>query len=74
MKVDGSLKIDVSYTEVKTIQEMLKKAEPMPAIRKKFHVANSYWYECPACGWQISQTDRYCSKCGQKIDEENIAL
>ena len=68
MMVEPSLTI----LEITKINALLERDEPKPAKVEKTGSGSIYY--CPSCEKMIFSTDKFCSKCGQRIDEENTAI
>lgn len=44
--------------------------EPDPLNERFSDVGGKRYAYCPACGERLEQTDRFCSRCGRKIEKE----
>lgn len=59
------------YEAQPLLQELVEKEKPMKPIWKgtDSQGATFYYSYCPKCSTQVSKyTNKYCTKCGQKID------
>ena len=68
MRIEGKITTEMTVAEAARINVLLERDEPKQAVKKD----NSLY--CPVCGGYVGKSDRFCDKCGQRLDQENIAL
>lgn len=54
--------------------EQRDKAMPAVWYAYEYGGVEKGFYKCPVCGAILSNEQAFCSKCGQRIDQENEAL
>jgi hypothetical protein len=61
--------VSLTLEEIEKIRAWCERDKAMLATK------NSYGgYSCPVCAGFVGSGDGFCSKCGQRIDKENVAL
>ena len=63
--------VKLTTDDIVELNELIKRNEPMPVteVDEKYSLAR-----CGACGTFNGNTNNFCTKCGQPLDQENIAL
>lgn len=76
-RIKGSVTITLTAEEVVGINDLMEKDMPKPLIEHTFRDGSTST-KCPRCDRFISVTGRgdwnYCPDCGQRLDNETIAL
>lgn len=60
--------VELTLDEVEQVREWYKKSKPMAVID------SGYGLKCPVCKRHVSESDQYCSACGQRVDTGVVAL
>jgi len=68
MRIEGKITTEMSVADAARINALLERDEPKQVVKK----GESLY--CPVCGGYIGKSDKFCDNCGQRIDQENIAL
>ena len=68
----SSLSMNMTPKEAAVMKALLDKATQKPA--KLVTDGTGYRIVCPVCNNKLITEDRYCPKCGQRIDDSIIAL
>lgn len=70
-RVNKSLKLDIK--DILTLQELVDKATPKKVRIETIFENNKELYElyfCPNCGLTLFSIPKYCSRCGQHLDND----
>ena len=60
--------VKVTSDELAEINELIRRSKPMAVID------GSGYYKCPTCKEVLYRNVKYCHNCGQRVDQDNIAL
>lgn len=61
--------VKVTTDQISEINELVKKGTAMAVIS-----AGEKYNKCPVCKEVLLREANYCHACGQKVDQDNIAL
>lgn len=69
-KITGTVDVCMTFQEVADLNVLIERdtAKPMIGLEEETLA------KCPSCGRYISKSDKFCGKCGQRIDNETYAL
>lgn len=70
----GKINVQMTVAEYNRIKALDKRDTAKAFVREKFTTREGYIDRCPVCGEVIGKKTIFCSKCGQRIDTENIAF
>ena len=77
-RIVGNIDISLSFDEIVEINTLIDRdiAKPMEEVKYTLEGEERSYYRCPICQDSLICIDslHFCSKCGQRIDKENIAL
>lgn len=68
-KIRGVIDMKLSIEDVTILNALIEKDNAKAVITD-----GSAYSKCPECNAYISESDNYCSKCGQKVDTSTSAL
>ncbi len=61
-----------------TVKIALEKQIPKKPVNKRYvdydDIKNLLMGHCPACKWNVTFYERYCSNCGQKLDWDTTEI
>lgn len=70
----GKVNVTMTVDELAKVKELARRDKARPFVREKFTTKEGHIDRCPVCGEAIGKKIVFCSKCGQRIDTENIAF
>lgn len=75
-KIRGALDVELTIEEVTYLNALIERDKEKAVVRKDWEIDDSTYtdYKCPVCNTNTRSGDNFCSKCGQRIDRDNIAL
>lgn len=76
--ITGTMNIPMTLEKANYLNalEARDEARPMVEVKYDWNGEERSYYKCPVCGDALISisTCKFCSKCGQRIDTENIEI
>lgn len=76
--ITGTMNIQMTLEKANylNVLEARDHALPMEVVKYEWEGEEREYYRCPVCREALIgiETNKFCSKCGQRIDTENTAL
>lgn len=64
--------VELSRKRICYLVDLVHRDEAKPVHRIRENYANIFY--CPSCRSIIAVSDKFCSRCGQRVDVNTIAL
>lgn len=70
-KLKGKIMLELSDEKFNYINELIERDEAKPMREYKFLDSERTTPICPKCETILGKADKFCSCCGQRIDNQN---
>ena len=70
----GKVNVSMTIKELNRYRALEMRDTARPFVREKLKTVDTYLDRCPVCGKIVDKNGTFCSKCGQRIDMDNIAF
>ena len=70
-RINETMQVRMTLDEANHINDLIERDRAKPVVLKG---EERDWLHCPICDSMLGEYYNFCSKCGQRLDQENIAL